>query len=211
MFTNHVMTKEFFIYFFGREAYKVWFEKLNESMIQFDINTKSRVCAFLGQVYFDSLRFHYLEENFNYSKDRLLELFPHKFNDDNVNEFVHHPEKIANTIYANIYGNGDYESGDGWRFRPRGLIKIVGKNSYDLCQKNLKFESNLFTDNPDLVSDSIDYACMASASHFESQWLNTLADKEDFKKISQILNTQSLILIESKIQISNMMLKYWHY
>ena len=35
-------------------------------------------------------------------------------------------KKIANIVYANRMENGDTASGDGWRFRGRGIIPIDG-------------------------------------------------------------------------------------
>jgi predicted chitinase len=36
---------------------------------------------------------------------------------------------IANHWYANRMGNGDYESGDGWRFRGYGIFQTTGRAS----------------------------------------------------------------------------------
>lgn len=40
-------------------------------------------------------------------------------------------EMIANIAYADRNGNGDIASGDGWRYRGRGIIQITGKGKYD--------------------------------------------------------------------------------
>lgn len=52
------------------------------------------------------------------------------------------PEAIANNAYANRNGNGDAASGDGWRYRGRGIIQITGKDKYD------KINSRLTSDYP---------------------------------------------------------------
>ncbi|MBD9371528.1 hypothetical protein IB238_02590 [Rhizobium sp. ARZ01] len=72
-----------------------------------------------------------VRENLNYSSKRLMEVFGKYF--DNAAEaasYAGKPEKIANRVYANRLGNGDEESGDGWRYRGRGLVQITGKNNY---------------------------------------------------------------------------------
>jgi putative chitinase len=43
---------------------------------------------------------------------------------------------IANVAYANRYGNGSIESGDGWRYRGRGP-GLTFKNNYAACGKAL--------------------------------------------------------------------------
>jgi predicted chitinase len=38
--------------------------------------------------------------------------------------------RSATIVYANVNGNGDAASGDGYRFRGRGLIQLTGRNEY---------------------------------------------------------------------------------
>ncbi|WP_437558221.1 lysozyme inhibitor LprI family protein [Acidithiobacillus sulfuriphilus] len=40
------------------------------------------------------------------------------------------PEAIANRAYGNRYGNGEVESGDGWRYRGRGMTQFTFKDNY---------------------------------------------------------------------------------
>lgn len=39
-------------------------------------------------------------------------------------------EMIANIAYANRNGNGNIASGDGWKYRGRGIIQVTGKDKY---------------------------------------------------------------------------------
>ena len=48
-----------------------------------------------------------LIENLNYSKDRLLVIFPRYFDEYTAAALAHRPEDIANVIYANRMGNGN--------------------------------------------------------------------------------------------------------
>jgi len=40
------------------------------------------------------------------------------------------PQKLANTVYADILGNGGPASGDGWRYRGHGLVQLTGKDNF---------------------------------------------------------------------------------
>src|SRR4051812_19594520 len=90
----------------------------------YQINNPDRQGAFLGQVSVESMRFTHLKENLNYSADRLGQIFPTHFDEDELADFAHNQERIANRVYSDRLGNGSEESGDGWLFRGRGLIQL---------------------------------------------------------------------------------------
>lgn len=117
----------------------VWVEPLTVTLQTFDITTPPRMAAFLANVVHESAKLQRLEENLDYTAQRLAVVWPHRFHlaaDDpetglhNADRFAHHPELIANAVYARRLGNGDEASGDGWRFRGRGLLQLTGRNQY---------------------------------------------------------------------------------
>jgi putative chitinase len=97
--------------------------------------TTDGLAMFLAQCDHESQGFTKFEENLNYSADRLLKVFPKYFTQNNVNDYAHNSVAIANYVYANRMGNGSIESGDGYKFRGRGLIQLTGKDNYTRCGK----------------------------------------------------------------------------
>lgn len=105
--------------------------------------TKEQQAMFLAQCGHETAGFSAFSENLNYSDIALLRTFPKYFNTGNVKAYARQPEKIANRAYANRMGNGNEQSGDGYKFRGRGLVQITGKNNYVLFRKWLGREFKL--------------------------------------------------------------------
>jgi len=120
----------------------------------------------------------------NYSKEGLLKTFPKYFNSDNANFYARKPELIANKVYCNRMGNGNNESGDGWKYRGRGFIQITGKSNYTVLSKDTRID---FLNNPDLLLQEAN--SMISALWFwNKNKLNELADNDDVVSITKKIN-----------------------
>lgn len=113
-------------------------EPLNRLMKEYHIDTPLRQAHFLAQIVHESGMFKQTEENLKYSASRLLEVFPKYFKTPaDAKVAAYNPEIIANKVYANRMGNGTAQSGDGYRFRGRGLIQTTGRNNYALFLTHL--------------------------------------------------------------------------
>ncbi len=138
---------------------------------KYKINTAERISHFLAQVNYESGYMNYIEEKFSYSAKRLLQVFPKYFkNIDEANEYAYKPEKIANRVYANRMGNGDEQSGDGYRYRGRGLIQLTGKNNYLEFSKWYN-DSKIFVDSPDLLLQP-QFAALSAFFYWDKNKLN---------------------------------------
>lgn len=87
-------------------------------------------------------------ENLNYSAQGLLRTFPRYFSSKDAAAYAKQPQRIANRAYANRMGNGDEASGDGWKFRGRGLCQITGHDNYAKFSRLLNID---LVGNPDLA------------------------------------------------------------
>lgn len=97
----------------------------------FGIDTPKKAAHFLAQTSHESGGFRIAIENMNYSAKRLMEVWPKRFPTMNkAQQYANNPQKLGNFVYANRMGNGDPASGDGFRYRGRGLIQMTGKDMY---------------------------------------------------------------------------------
>lgn len=134
--------------------------------------------AFLAQVGHEGGQLKDTVENLNYSKEGLLAVFPKRFTPAQAAEYARQPERIANRAYANRLGNGDEASGDGWRYRGRGLIQITGRANYrEATGGMLALPSDVdFERVPGLLETAL-WACESAAWWWSSHGLNAIADR----------------------------------
>jgi putative chitinase len=169
-----------------------WVVPLNAAMARFDINDARRAAAFLAQIAHESNEFRSITENLNYSVAGLMNSWPKRFPTAAIaQQYARNPEKLANFVYALRLGNGDAESGDGWRYRGRGLIQLTGRGNYRAAGTALGVA---LEDNPDQLAQP-DAAALSAAWFWKSHGLNELADDanpanddEDFESISIKIN-----------------------
>ncbi|SHG48491.1 glycoside hydrolase family 19 protein [Massilia sp. CF038] len=154
----------------------VWAAPLNHAMQLCQIDTPVRQAAFLAQVLLESGELRQLQENLSYSVQRLRLVWPHRFpSDEAAAPFSHHPEKLANFVYAGRMGNGDEASGDGWRYRGRGLIQLTGRDNYSQFSKAMDLDALA---NPDLLQLPAG-AALSAAWFWSAKGLNKLADQTE--------------------------------
>lgn len=110
---------------------------LDDYKINKNIN---RLAMFLAQTMHESNNWTVFVENLNYSEDGLLKTFSRYFDKDNASLYARNPEKIANRVYASRMGNGDELSGDGWKYRGKGLIQLTGKAQHIQFAKDVKMD-----------------------------------------------------------------------
>jgi putative chitinase len=159
------------------------FNRLPEVMKRYEINTPKRLAHFLSQCGHESGGFRVFSENLNYSTEGLLKTFSKYFDAKTAAEYARKPERIANRVYASRMANGNEASGDGWRFRGRGLIQLTGRANYTAYDKAV---SENVLENPDLVAGAL---ALDSAGWFwHTNGLNKIADAGDVTAVTKRVN-----------------------
>lgn len=159
-------------------------EKYKSLLNSYQVNTQLRIAHFMAQIEHES-NLKPVSENLNYSAEGLMITFKKYFpNPTMANFYAKKPIKIANRVYADRMGNGNENSGDGYKFRGRGFIQITGKSNYLVLSKDTKI--NCYN-NPDLLLEEAN--SMISALWFwQKNKLNDLADKNDIVGITKKIN-----------------------
>ena len=147
--------------------------------------SRLRLAHFFAQVLHESGCMRFDMENLNYSSDALQKVFGKYFTSKDVAEaYARKPERIANRVYANRMGNGDEASGDGWKYRGRGLIQLTGRANYQAFAEWIG-DRNVM-DDPDLVAT--EYAVHSAVFFWVRNELNTLADRDDIVGLTKRVN-----------------------
>jgi len=163
----------------------VWEAALNTTFDRFDISNPLRQAAFIGQAAHESGNFKMLVENLNYRAETLMKVWPKRFPTlEFAKQYERDPKKIANSVYANRMGNRDEASGDGFRFRGRGLFQTTGHAGYYHAGQALGED---FVMQPDLVATP-QYAALTAGFFWSTHKLNQYADSRDYKMMTKKIN-----------------------
>lgn len=165
-----------------------------ETFSKYKITTPLRIVHFLAQCHNETGGFTKFFENLNYSQTGLLKTFSKYFTTAQAKTYANKPASIANRVYANRMGNGNESSGDGYRFRGRGIIQLTGRANYQAYKEYSKID---VVSNPDLAA-RIDIALDIAGWYWQKNNINVLADKDNIESITKAVNGGSIGLEDRK-------------
>ena len=131
---------------------------LNAAMVHYQIVGTKRVAAFIAQIGHESGQLKYVKEIWG--------------------------PTAAQAKYEGRKDLGNTVSGDGSKYRGRGLIQITGRANYMACGEGLGLD---LIKQPELL-EKPQHACMSAAWFWATKGLSTLADAGQFDKITQRIN-----------------------
>lgn len=182
---------------------------LNEGFSKFglisldDDKTILRISCFLGQYSIETDEFRKMRENLYYKHHpenavpRLYEVFKNNkvrvfSSPEEALDYEENSEKCANKVYANILGNGNEKSGDGYKYRGGGLPHLTGKGQYNLCGVDIGYDLLKY---PELI-EKPEVAVLAGCWYWRSNNLNRYADTKSFELLTGAINKARLKLKE---------------
>jgi putative chitinase len=174
-----------------------WYSQLVQNLPDYNITTLERVAQWLAQMGHESGDFKTTTENLNYRTTALTAMFGNRISaadaakhgrNDATGQKANQ-EAIANCIYGGDWGRknlGNTQTGDGWKFRGRGLTQVTGRSNYTACSKAL-YGDLVLVDDPGILAEP-DGAVRSACWFWNSRNLNNLADKGDTKGVTKLIN-----------------------
>lgn len=163
----------------------LWSTILPKVADEFEINTKDRFAAWLAQAGHESTQFNTLRESLSYSMLGLMKTWPTRFpTEQSTQPFVRQPEKLANYVYGGRFGNGDFASGDGFRFRGGGIFQLTFRDNYRATGAAIGVPLEA---QPVKITEPL--VAARTAGHFwKSHGCNELADQRNLEAITVQVN-----------------------
>lgn len=165
---------------------------------KYGITTPLRMAHFFAQIAHESGGFRIVEENLNYSATRLQQVWPNRFPDAaTAQRYARNPQALANNVYANRMGNGPSSSGDGWKYRGRGLAQLTGKDGY---AQVARITGLPLVERPELAAEP---AAMleCAAGFWKWKGLAALADRDDVAAVTRRWNGGTIGLADRIVRL----------
>lgn len=176
----------------GPTQARLFADPLVAASMLYGIDTPARIAAFVAQAAHESVNFTRLEENLYYSNpERILQVFRRLRSRglSGVVPLTRNPQALGNAAYAGINGNGSEASGDGWRYRGRGLFQLTGRANYQAAQEAI---GRPYISQPDLVAQPSD-AVLTAAWYWHSNGCNEMADAGAIDQITRAINGPAML------------------
>ncbi|WP_306752871.1 hypothetical protein [Paracoccus actinidiae] len=164
-------------------------------LVDQNITPGLRLAHFMTQVATETGGMRTIEENLNYTAQRLREVFPNRVTAAQAQALAHKPLQIANHVYGN---RRDLENGgpdDGWNYRGSGFLQLTGRGNFR--DRGLEIGLPLEA-NPDLARKPTE-GLQAATAYWSSRSINRPADDDDVEKVRRLVNGGTNGLAEARL------------
>jgi putative chitinase len=168
-----------------------WSEVIAPAAKRRGIHAGKRAAAFAATIAHESAGGARLVESLNYSVEGLLKTWPSRFTQAQAERMGRGPLRqadqraIGERAYGGRMGNGPEGSGDGFRFRGRGLIQLTGRDAY--AKAGVALNLPLF-EKPELAEEPNHAAEIAAWTWAAWKGCNQLADAGDVEGWRRAIN-----------------------
>ena len=184
----------------------VWVPQISAAFKKFDMVSNKRMAAAIGQFLVEAgSAFQEVIENLRYTHaDRIVKVFPKEFpTETDAQPYVNNPEALANRAYANKNGNGNEASGDGYRFRGRGLIQLTGRREYTQFGAAI----GMTAERAAQYCETPEVAAMSGCWYLSSRGCLEFADTWNLSEITKRVNGSAMLGNDERIEFSNEVLQ----
>lgn len=151
-----------------------------------DLTTPARVRHFIAQAAHETQGFTRLRENMRYRDPATLDrLFSKVQGVDHARRLIAAgPRAIANCVYADRYGNGPAESGDGYNYRGGGYLHVTFRDNYRVIGRAIEMDLEGFPQ----ALEQPETAALAAARYWKWKKINGAADKDNVQAVTRLIN-----------------------
>jgi putative chitinase len=168
-----------------------WAAGIAEPARRYGITTRYRAAAFAATIAHESGGGTRLVESLNYSPEGLRATWPARFTVGDaqrmgrVGDQPANQRAIAERAYGGRMGNAVEGTGDGFRYRGRGLIQITGRDGYSMAADAV---GKPLVAQPELTEQPETAALIAAWTWGEWKRCNPLADAQDIEGWRRAIN-----------------------
>jgi predicted chitinase len=168
----------------------LWAPALISAFEKFDFSNNRRRAAAMGQFLVEAgPALNQITEDLDYTPDRACQVWPALFPTPAAAEpYCGDRRQFADFVYANVNGNGDAASGDGYRFRGRGLIQLTGRDEYAAFARAIGRTAEQAAD----FCDTTEGAASSGCWYLASNGCLPLADQWDIDAITRRVNGDAM-------------------
>jgi len=174
---------------------------LNDHLARCGILTSRELRHFMAHMHVESAGFTVLEENLNYSAQRLTQVWPKRFpTTAAAAPYARNPRALANKVYGGRMGNTG--PNDGWLYRGGAWTQLTGKNNYVAASKWTGLD---LVKNPELAR-TIKVASQISCDFWRANGLNAIvavdSDERIVTKLADLMANEEDDLIQGTKRIN---------
>lgn len=189
----------------AKAAYLKAFEQGGALLQAAGISTPMRLAHFMAQCLHETGGLTILVESGMYTRKSLAKMW----DDGNWHKYFANREAclamaeqcaidkgqaLFSLVYGNRMGNGPAESGDGWRYRGRGILQTTGRESYRKFGRKAGVD---FEGDPDLIV-SAEHALKPALAEWLQKNCYEAADNNDIEVVTRAINGGTVGLLERK-------------